>query len=142
MLRVVIDTNVLVSNILSKAGTPSKVIDTWRAQKFSLITSEAAIQELQSTLEKLHRSKKYSIPDEDIAEFTEMLRKNGQPISALPNVTGAIPADPDDEKFLAMAMEGDASIIVSGDKHLLDLKEYQGITILTPRQFLDSLDAE
>ncbi len=41
-----------------------------------------------------------------------------------------------------MAIEGDAAIIVSGDKHLLNLKEYQGITILTPRQFLDSLDAE
>ncbi len=106
MLRVVIDTNVLVSNILSKTGAPARVIDAWRSQKFILITSEAAIRELQSTLEKLHRSKKYSIPDEDIAEFTDTLRKNSQPVSALTDMAGTIPNDPDDEKFLRWRLKG------------------------------------
>ncbi len=141
MLRVVIDTNVLVSNLLSKTGAPAKVIDAWRAQKFILITSVSAIQELQATLEKLHESGKYSIPKEDIAELTDMLRKNGRRVPVLADVAGSIPADPDDEKFLAMAVEGEASVIVSGDKHLLNLKKFRGITIQMPRQFLDSLNA-
>ena len=48
--------------------------------------------------------------------------------------------DPSDEKFLAIAIEGSADIIVSGDKHLLGLEKYQNIPILTPRQFLDLLE--
>jgi putative PIN family toxin of toxin-antitoxin system len=45
--------------------------------------------------------------------------------------------DPDDDKFLACALSSDAKIIISGDKHLLKLKEFRGITILSPRTFLE-----
>ena len=50
--------------------------------------------------------------------------------------TGTIPADPVDEMVLACAVEGQADLIVSGDRHLLDLGEYQGIPIVTAREFL------
>ena len=142
MLRVVIDTNVLVSNVLSKTGAPAKVVDAWRAQKFMIATSETAIQELQATLKKLHGTGKYFFPSEDINGLADLLRTNGQIVPALADVKGSILADPDDEKILAIAVGGEASIIISGDKHLLNLKEYQGITIFTPRQFLDQLEQD
>ena len=48
----------------------------------------------------------------------------------------AVKDDPDDDKYLAAALIGRAGFVVSGDHHLLDLGEYQGVTILTPRRFL------
>jgi len=54
----------------------------------------------------------------------------------------AIPDDPQDEIFLACALDGQADLIVSGDRHLLDLGKYHGIPILTARQFLDTLAKE
>ena len=51
----------------------------------------------------------------------------------------AVPHDPDDNKYLAAALEGHAEFVVSGDAHLLDLHEYEGIRIVTPRAFLDLL---
>jgi putative PIN family toxin of toxin-antitoxin system len=142
MLQVVIDANVLVSSILSPRGVPAQIVEAWHARKFSLVINEAVISEIQNTLEDLDGTGKYFIPKSKIDKFLNSLRENACWVSALPNVAGAIPADPDDEKFLAIAIASKAPIIVSGDKHLLNLKEYQGITILTPRQFLDSLDAE
>ena len=54
----------------------------------------------------------------------------------------AVVADPDDNKYLAAALEGRADVVVSGDKHLLDLGEYEGVRIVTPRVFLTMLKQE
>lgn len=51
-----------------------------------------------------------------------------------------VAADPDDDKFIACALAAGASHIISGDPHLLAVASYQGILILTPAQFLDSID--
>jgi hypothetical protein len=140
MLRVVIDANVLVSGILSPQGIPAQIVKVWREEKFSLVTSEAVIIEIQETLEKLDGTGKYFIPRSRIDKFLGLIRENSHLVSTLPNVDGTIPADPDDEKFLAIALAGEASVIVSGDKHLLNLKKFRDIPIQTPREFLDSLD--
>ena len=142
MLRVVIDTNVLVSSVLSKKGVPAKIVHAWRERKFEVATSEFAIDETRNTLEELHATGKYFIPQIRIDELLNLLRLSAEPVSHPPDMTGSIPADPDDENNLAIAVGGGASIIVSGDKHLLNLKEYQGIAILTPRQFLDKLERD
>ena len=142
MLRVVIDTNVLVSALLSKRGVPAQIVDAWRERKFMVITSEAAINEARDTLEELHGTGKYFIPRKDIDELLHLLRTIGQPVPGLADVAGAIPADPDDEKILAIALDSEAAIIISGDKHLLNLKTYRDIAIMTPRQFLDYLEQE
>ena len=142
MLRVVIDTNVLVSSVLSKKGVPAQIVNAWRERKFKVVTGEFAINEIRITLEELHGTGKYFVPQARIDELLELLRTSAEPVSHPPDMTGAIPADPDDEKILAIAVGGEASIIISGDKHLLNLKEYQGITIFTPRQFLDQLEQD
>ena len=142
MLRVVIDTNVLVSALLSKKGTPARVLDAWRERKFLVITSEEAILEVERVLEELASTEKYVISNEDIASILNLLRKDAILVPGQIDTKGAIPHNPDDEKFLSIALEGEANIIISGDKHLLDLTSYQEVTIQNARQLIDALKAE
>jgi putative PIN family toxin of toxin-antitoxin system len=142
MLRVVIDTNILVSALLSKKGAPSQILDAWRERKFLVVTSEAAILEVKRVLKELKSTGKYALTDEDIAAVLNLLQKDALIVPGTADAGGTIPADPDDEKFLSIALDGEAEIIISGDRHLLDLGKFQDIPIHTARQFLDSLQKE
>jgi putative PIN family toxin of toxin-antitoxin system len=142
MLRVVLDTNIFVSAILSKSGPPVQVVNAWKAREFLLISSESAILEVQRVLQELHSTGEYAITNEQITDLLHLLREDSVLVPAQSDVTGAIPADPSDELFLSVALDGEAQVIVSGDGHLLDLETYQTIKIQTARQFLDSLKAE
>ena len=141
MLRVVIETNVLVSALLSKNGIPARVLDAWRERKFLVITSEEAILEVERVLEALAFSRKYLISNEDIKSLLNLLRKDAILVPGQMETKGAIPQDPDDEKFLSIALEGEASTIISGDAHLLNLVSYRNVKIQSAREFLDSLEA-
>lgn len=140
MLRVVIDTNILVSALLSKKGAPARIIDAWEARKFLVITSDAAILEVERVLMDLAFTGKYTISDQEIKSIINLLQKDALLVSGQTEVKGAIPEDPDDEKFLSIALEGDAQIIISGDKHLLELGRYRNIAVQTAREFIDSLN--
>lgn len=141
MLRVVIDTNILVSALLSKKGTPARILAAWRERKFLVFTSEEAILEVERVLQELAATGKYVIVKEDIESVLNLLRKDAILVPGQVDTKGTIPQDPDDEKYLSIALEGEADIIVSGDKHLLDLNFYQNISIQNARQFLDTLNA-
>ena len=142
MLRVVIDTNILISALLSKKGAPSKVVDAWRDREFLVITNESAILEVEHVLAELVSTGKYSISSDDIQSLSNLLREDTLLVSGEANVQGAVPEDPDDEKFIAIALDGEANVIVSGDRHLLGLGSYQNVSIQTARQFFDSLKPE
>lgn len=140
MLRVVIDTNVLISAVLSKSGAPAEVVNRWRKRLFIVITSETANQEIRRVLDELSTGGKYNLPSGEVSNLLNLLREESQIVPGQINADGIIPQDSSDEKFLASAVEGSADAIVSGDRHLLGLKKYQGIPILTPRQFLEFLE--
>jgi putative PIN family toxin of toxin-antitoxin system len=140
MLRVVIDTNVLVSAVLSKSGAPAKVLDLWRKHSFIVATSEAAVQEIRRVLDRMSTGRKYVLPSGEVSNLLNLLHEESQIVPGQVNADGTIPQDSSDEKFLAIAIEGSADAIISGDKHLLDLGKYQNIPILTPRQFLEFLE--
>jgi putative PIN family toxin of toxin-antitoxin system len=142
MQRAVLDTNVLVSSMISRKGAPFQLIEAWHESRFVLITSDIIIEEVQRVLSRPHLKDTFSITEDRILRLVETLKKDAICVIGNADVRGAIPDDPSDEKFLAAALNGKSKIIISGDQHLLDLKTYQDIVILTPRQFLDSLDAE
>jgi putative PIN family toxin of toxin-antitoxin system len=142
MLKAVIDTNVLVSAVLSKSGLPAEILNRWRRRSFMVITSEAAIEEVRRVLSDLGSRGKYNLPPDEVIELIRLLREEAQSVTGQIAVTGVIPQDITDEKFLAMAIESDADVIVSGDRHLLNLVEFKNIPILTPRKFLDLMNKE
>ena len=141
MLRAVLDTNILVSAILSKSGAPAQVVDAWQARKFLVISSKTAILETEHVLNDLHTTGKYQITGEQISGLLHLLRTDALLVPGQSDVTRVIPADPTDEIFLSIALDGEAQFIVSGDHHLLDLGTYHDIRIQTARQFLESLIA-
>ena len=136
-IRVVLDTNVLVSALLFK-GPPSHLVSLWRERRIVLLLSKDVFIEYLRVLAcpkfKLSGAEIKALVDEYVLPFAEMVTVAEAPV--------VIREDPADDNFLALAAVGRARYIVSGDKHLLALREYCRVKIVTPREFLDSADLE
>jgi putative PIN family toxin of toxin-antitoxin system len=140
VLKVVLDTNIFVSSLLTKTGRPAIVIDAWRAGRYILVTSRSIISEIKRVLDSPGIREKYSLGRNEIEKLILVLKSDAIVVPGLSPVAGAIPEDPTDEMFLAAALDATADLIVSGDRHLLQLGEYRGIPISTVRQFLELLE--
>ncbi|MGD2249056.1 MAG: putative toxin-antitoxin system toxin component, PIN family [Candidatus Methanofastidiosia archaeon] len=135
MIRVVLDTNILVSGIFWR-GNPYKILQTCFQNKLSLIISPAILEELQDVL---RTEKKFELTKNDISSYMRLLISHSTLIEPVQTID-AIKDDPDDNMILECAAEGKADYIISGDKHLLSLNEYSGIKILSAREFLQNVD--
>ena len=143
MLRVVLDTNIFVSSLLVKEGVPAKVLDAWRDRQYALFISPAILSEIRATLLYPRIRRKYSITEAEIDQLITLLEFDALIVLGDDeSVAGSVPEDPADEAVLACALDARADLIVSGDRHLLEMKEYQEIPILTVREFLNQLEAE
>ena len=140
-MRVVLDTNVFVSRYLSPHGIPAQILRRWRAEAFEWVVSEPILAEYQEVLgyDRLRRAHGLSI--EEIDSIVENVRKFATMVAPDQHVP-LIEEDPDDDKFLEAALAGEAELLVSGDHHLLQLKSYRGIRVVTPSAFLAILDQE
>lgn len=137
MIRAVIDTNVFVSGATG-TSYPAQAIEAWKNQQFILITSPSIITEIHQVL---HRPK--------IKAFTGLTNQDiNQIITALATKSFVTPEkitvdliknDPADNKFITSALEGFADYIVTGDGHLLSIKQHQGISIIKPKQFVQKV---
>jgi hypothetical protein len=135
---IVLDTNVIVSALLSPKGAPAEIIRRWEADEFELVTSPPLITELKRALTYEQVQKYLKLSPEEIDAFLKRLRTMARIVE--PQLTvEVIKEDPDDNRVLECALTGGAGYIVSGDKHLLDLKEYRQIVILNPAGFLAAL---
>ena len=139
MLRVFFDTNLFVSSLLVKNGLPAQALDAWRSRRFLLVTSPAIMTEVDATLKYPRIRRKYSITDEDVNSLLELMRTDALVVSGGADVAGSVPDDPDDEIVLAGAIDGKVDLIISGDGHLLSLKSFRDIPIITVRELLDRL---
>ena len=138
---VVLDTNVLISAFLSPRGAPAKVFARWMLGEFDVVTSPQLVSELARALtyEQVRKYTKHS--DEEIAAIVEQYQASAIIID--PDLTiSMIEKDPPDNRVLECAVAGGASFIISGDTHLLELKEYQSIVILLAASFLTVLNHE
>ena len=138
ILKVVLDTNVYVSGTILSRGTPFEVLEAWRRQAYILVTSEAIIAEIERVLRYPRIRDRYAIAGQDIARLVESLGADALIVPGDYQVAGVC-ADPDDDKFLACAVEAQANCIVTGDPDLLALSQYRGIAILKPHEFLERL---
>jgi len=142
MLRVVLDTNVFVSSLLSTQGLPAQVLNAWREGRYMLVISPPIIAESVDVLESPRLSKRYFIRPEDIEQLVDLLKTDTIIVPGRAVVKGAVPQYPRDEVFLACAVDANADCIVSGDRHLLDLQTYRGIPILSGKEFAEKLEKQ
>jgi putative PIN family toxin of toxin-antitoxin system len=142
MLRVVIDTNVIVSGILSRKGAPAELLNAWRERRFLLPCSSAIVAEVRAVMQYPRICDKYHLSDNEIEQTITLLEYDALLVTGDTNVGRSVPDDPQDEMFLACALDGQADVVVSGDHHLLDLGVFRDIPIITGRQFLEQLMKE
>ncbi|MBI5003199.1 putative toxin-antitoxin system toxin component, PIN family [Candidatus Woesearchaeota archaeon] len=135
-MRVVLDTNVFISGIFWEGNASSAIIEAWRNRKFILISSHAILEEFVRVL----RSFKIQMNEEMIQEWERMIIENAVIVEPLHKLE-IVKADPSDDKFFEAAIAGNAQYIVSQDRHLLQVREYQSMQVLTPSEFLQKLKA-
>lgn len=122
---------------------PARLLVAAEQSHFELIVSEHLLNEVQDVLER--PKMRHYLPVEEIPDYLDRVWNAGTPASDMVSsyFEGSVPEDPDDDYIFGVAVMGRAEIIVSGDKHLLDLetKTSSGIAtpILTPREFLEQL---
>ena len=141
MIRAVLDANVLVSAFLAAHGPPGQVLDAWRERRLTVAISEAILAEVGRVLRYPKIQKRHGWSERRTRLFLRRLRRLSLLTPDRLRVR-AIADDPDDNAYLACALEAGAAYVVTGDEHLLRLKEYQGIRILSPRDFLEVLRRE
>ena len=130
-MRVILDTNVFVSGIFWEGNFCSQIIDKWKNKKFELVSTMDILEEFVETLKNF----KIQMPDKMIEEWKNLIIENSVIIKQKIKLN-AIKDDPNDNKFLEAGISGNADLIISQDKHLLKLKEYQGIKIVSPEEAL------
>jgi len=131
-MRVVVDTNIIVSAYLG--GTLEGIIIAWKSGKFTLVVSKEIAEEYLDVL----RRPKFKISKTEVDDFAALLLDRAEfviPLEAL----NIVEDDPTDNKFIEAAIAGKANLIVSGDTHLLEIKSFQKIQVVTAREFVSRL---
>jgi len=133
-MRVVLDTNVLVSSLLFR-GPSAAVHGAWTAGRFIPLVSRPVLDEYTRVL----AYPKFGLTREEISWLVrhELLRW-ADPVDVTSRLD-AVKSDPPDNRFLELAVDGGADLLVSGGSHLLDLGTWRKIPILTVRRFVERL---
>lgn len=134
-MKIVIDTNVFISSFLSPKGNPRKIVDLWKKGEVVLCLS---VEILGEYIEVLSR---FGLENEpELKEVLDLFRQHTYcELVVCDDRLNVIEADPDDDKFIECAVVAGAAYIVTGDKHLKELKQYAGIPVISPAEFMQSL---
>ena len=128
MKRAVLDTNIFVS--ILKKGRLRKIFDLWLDDCFVLVVSDEIVKEMFEVLSR----PKFSFSSGEIKELGDLIFEKA--VVCEPQNRVYVCSDPTDNKFVECAVEGEADYLVSGDAHLRALREYQGIKIVSPSDFM------
>lgn len=137
MLRAVLDANVYVSAFVRPEGPPGKILQRFLRAEFEVVLSAGIVDEVLRALAypKVLKVARTNVePDlwfEDIVLLAQLVTVENERIR--------VSVDPDDDEYIAAAIEGRAALVVSGDTDLLNVATYQGVRIVNPREFLDLL---
>ena len=138
MLRAVLDANVYVSAFVRPEGPPGQIVERLlRDAAFDVVLSAPIVEEVLQALAypKVLKAARTKVPSdlwfEDVVVLAQFVAGNDK--------IAAVSDDPDDDKYIAAAIEGRAAFVVSGDADLLDIGEHEGVRIVNPRGFLELL---
>lgn len=131
-LRVLLDTNIIVSALVF-GGKPLQILSLALERKIHVVTSAVLLAELADVV-----NKKFPLSREDLRLFEKQAKKTFEFVD--PKESIRILEDDPDNRVLEAAVEGKCSYVVTGDKELLDLKEFKKIKIVTATEFIKSIN--
>ncbi len=135
LIRAVVDTNVFISSTLYE-GFASKLLSYWQQRRFIYLISKQILEEYIKVLSypkfRLTKEEIKWVIKEELLPYVDTVKIKA-PVSV-------VKTDPSDNIFLSTAVEGKASFVISGDRHLLVLKKYQYIQIVRIRDFLELIE--
>ena len=139
MIQVVLDTNILASGAVAPAGgTLATIVDSWQAGLFGVVLSAPILGELERTLGDPYFARRLSA--QDVATYLTMVRSTAS-ITPLTVQVKGIATHPEDDLLLATALSGKVDYLVTGDSKLQRLGSYQGVCIVSPRQYVAILQS-
>ena len=134
-MRIVIDTNVLISAIFW-TGKPKQLLNHVRRERITFVTSNQLLDELREIL--IRQDKPFHLPDNEADQVVEALRGSAEVVESHSRIT--ICRDEMDNRVIACAIDGKAEYIITGDLHLLGLRSYQSVKIMTVSDFLSHFE--
>ncbi len=134
-MRVILDTSVIVSGLISPYSPPAKVVALWQQGTIQLLYSAEIFAELQDVLHRQWLQQRLAHRPNRIPDFLTSVVILGEIISGELDVSGQV-RDPNDEMFLTCAALGSADYLISGDKDLLVLGSFGPTRIVSPADFL------
>lgn len=134
-MNVVLDTNIIVGAAITPRGPAGSIVAAWRRSEFFWIVSPALFAELERAL-KYPRVRRYlAWSEEELEDFLALAPRLALLVE--PDFTlDAVESDPDDNRLLEAALEGQAEYVVTNDNALLQLGAYEGIAIVSAARFV------
>lgn len=138
MIRAVIDTNIIIGAVIKPEGTVGAILRRLRDKGFTILYSEPLLIELADVLNRTRIRQKYGLSTQDIETVLALILLRGEAVTPARRID--ICRDPKDNTILEAAVAGHADLISSGDEDLLSLREFEGIPIVVPAEFLRRLE--
>ncbi len=136
-MRVVLDTNVLLSGLMYPRSTPGRIVAAWRGAAFDVVMSRAQLTEVARVLGYPKVARILRWEREMVERFLKQLYLRSVIVELPEELSVEVPDDPDDSPILASLIAGEAELLVSGDSDLLSLRgQYP---IVTPAEFVARL---
>lgn len=139
MIRVVLDANVIVGSFAATSGALSEIAGAWQSQRFHVVLSDHVLQEAEIAWKKPYWAQRYA--SDEIDRLVSIVRRRSEFVAPTPGVSG-VATHEEDDLVIATAIAGNAAYLVTGDKELLRLKSYKTVSIVSPQEFLEILEAE
>ncbi|HIE55966.1 MAG TPA: putative toxin-antitoxin system toxin component, PIN family [Chromatiaceae bacterium] len=137
MIRAVIDTNLIVSYLLTQSETTSRLIDHWEQGRLTYLISPAMLSELREVVYRPRLRRHMRV---DPAVLLDLIEADAEMVPGELILSGVC-RDPKDDPFIACAVEGQAAYLVTGDADLLDMVAYQGVAMIRAYDFVRLLDS-
>ncbi len=138
-MKAVLDCNVFISALIRPGGPPARILAALLRDEFEAVLSPAIVAEYRRAADYPKVRSRIALSVKELSELLEdvlVLAFWVEPVAAREPL---VAADPSDDAYLLAAAESHADYVVSGDRHLLDLIDYEGIPVVPPRQFLQAL---
>ena len=132
-IKAILDTNVFISGVFWK-GPPFEILKAWQEQRFRLAISPPILDEYRRVLDEMMKKRPLPV----LTSILRVIELHSEMVE-LVSFAQPVCSDPEDDKFLEAALAAHAGYVVSGDAALLKVKQYRGIEIVRPRQFVDLL---